>query len=339
VLGANWVGNIVDSKDRLIVVKTAMIIQRACIAMSCGLCAIMTAFSEENYLKGTRDIKRAKGRDLIIAALFVGLLVLAGFEKLAFMAVNISVERDWVIVISTELQRTRSELNAFMKGIDLFTKIVTPVATSAIQTWSTFVAIIFVGGWALLSMAPEWYFLAKIYNCVSGLKSKNRIRTSTASLPTAESLRGSNTPGVWITWKAYFKSPVMLPSVCLSLLYLTVLSTGVQWQTYMLSIGYPPLTVALLRLVGVVFEFTATKLSPWLINRITAIRAASWFLNWQAAWLAMGVTAFWVFGHTLPMISSIVLTVGIIFSRLGLFGFDLAVQDMVQEVYLPILLS
>jgi len=137
-------------------------------------------------------------------------------------------------------------------------------------------------------------------------------------------------------WKDhYYQSPVFFASLSLCLLYLTVLSTGVQYQTYMLSLQFSPLSVSLIRFAAVCVELSATCFAPSLIQHIGQIRAGLWSINWQVLWLTAGVGLFIWFERT-TYLASYVLTGAIIFSRLGLWGFDLAIQDLVQEVMLDI---
>ncbi|KAK4981030.1 hypothetical protein LTR66_010239, partial [Elasticomyces elasticus] len=53
----------------------------------------------------------------------------------------VSVERDWVVVISQDDDTVRRILNARMRRIDLFCKLFGPLAISLIDGASTIVAI------------------------------------------------------------------------------------------------------------------------------------------------------------------------------------------------------
>jgi hypothetical protein len=133
----------------------------------------------------------------------------------------------------------------------------------------------------------------------------------------------------------YFRHPVFLPSFALALLYFTVLSFSGQMVAYLLTIGYTSTHVGLIRTVSVMFEISATWLAPWAMNRIGPIRAGLWFINWQLVCLASAVAIFWA-TRELPFLSGAGLVAGVITSRIGLWGFDLCVQLIVQDVrYLP----
>jgi iron-regulated transporter 1 len=133
----------------------------------------------------------------------------------------------------------------------------------------------------------------------------------------------------------YFRHRAFLPSFSLSLLYLTVLSFSGQMITFLISIGYNSLHVGIARTVSTIFELSATWIAPRMVKRVGAVRGGIWSLCWQMVWLAAGVS--WLFGHldASPLISGTGLAVAVALSRVGLWGFDLCAQNIVQDVSLP----
>jgi hypothetical protein len=225
------------------------------------------------------------------------------------------------------------------------------VCISLVQSYSTIVAVLIVLVVNLLSVAVEYAAIARVYRSVPALAMKtSSMETQELNVPLlgddqagseAPTLDGKikNTLATAIRpWIRYCTSPVFLASFSLSILYLTVLSTGVQYQTYMLSLGFSALSVSLLRLAAVVSELMATCLAPILTRRIGTVRCGLWSINWQVAWLVVAILAFEHFNGA-GRAAGAALTVGIVMSRLGLWGFDLAVQDIVQEVSLAPLWS
>jgi iron-regulated transporter 1 len=110
-----------------------------------------------------------------------------------------------------------------------------------------------------------------------------------------------------------------------------VLSFAGQMVTYLLSAGYTATQVGIARTLSVVFEVLATWVAPWLMGLIGPVRAGLWLSSWQVTTLASGTSLFWIFDGN-PVIAASALVGGTIFSRLGLRGFDLCVQIIVQEV-------
>ena len=128
----------------------------------------------------------------------------------------------------------------------------------------------------------------------------------------------------------YYRSPAFLPSLSTSLLYFTVLSFAGQMITYLLSVGYTPTYIAIARTISVLSEISATWIAPKVMDRIGPVRAGLWFISWQMIYLAVAVGFFW--GSELPLIAASGLVGGVILSRVGLRGFDLSAQIIIQEV-------
>ena len=130
----------------------------------------------------------------------------------------------------------------------------------------------------------------------------------------------------------YFKHPVFLPSFACALLYLTVLSFSGQMVTYLLSAGYDSRHVGIARTLSVAFEVLATWVAPWLMIKIGPIRSGAWLILWQIFFLGAGMAVFWTWAEDQPIVSASGLVGGTILSRLGLRGFDLCIQLIIQEV-------
>ncbi|KAL8645334.1 MAG: hypothetical protein Q9226_007352 [Calogaya cf. arnoldii] len=136
--------------------------------------------------------------------------------------------------------------------------------------------------------------------------------------------------GIQSPWYGYFRSPVLLASLSLCILYLTVLSFNAQMVTYLLSSGLTAIWISLFRLISVVVELGATWAAPILMGRVGPTRSAFWFITWQTACAAVGVAVFCTVTLELRL-RILALIAGVIMSRIGLWGFDLSVQYLVQE--------
>lgn len=137
-------------------------------------------------------------------------------------------------------------------------------------------------------------------------------------------------------WRDYVTSPVFLASFALSLLYLTVLSFGGTMVTYLLHTGFNSLEVSAMRIGSVAAELFGTWAAPFIMNRIGPIRSGLWFVNWQLCCVAGAAAAYIFFDASSQLVASS-LIVGVALSRIGLWGFDLSVQFLVQDVRSPLL--
>ena len=99
---------------------------------------------------------------------------------------------------------------------------------------------------------------------------------------------------------------------------------------YLLSVGFKATHIALARIIAVVLEISATWLAPFLMGKIGHVRAGLWFVNWQAVWITIAGLLFTTIES--PFFSAMGLVGGVIVSRVGLWGFDLCAQVIMQEV-------
>ncbi|KAJ5802842.1 uncharacterized protein N7503_005292 [Penicillium pulvis] len=317
---SSWLGALVDKSDRLVILRQSIVWQRVPVAISC-LCFVA--------LSATSNWK-------VALILFVVLGFFACLEKLAVTANTVAVERDWVIVISDSINVPRQELNASMRRIDLFCKLIAPVFISLVDSFSTRVATWTVLGLNAASVLVEYFAIAQVYRSVPNLRKatissqcsgeNEANHTDHRSCQTIKSyLRGSIAP-----WKEYVASPVFLPSFALSLLYMTVLSFGATMVTYLLHSGFNPLEVSCMRIGSVVAEVSGTWTAPIIMNRIGPIRSGLWFLNWQFCCVAGAAFAFVLWDSNSKLVAA-TLIIGVALSRIGLWGFDLSAQFLVQE--------
>ncbi|KAL4891271.1 Ferroporti-1 [Aspergillus ambiguus] len=325
VVLSSWLGSVVDRSNRLKTIRHSIIWQRLPVAASCA-CFILLLNSRPHSTHLTW-------------LLFTAVALLACAEKLAASANTVSVERDWAVVISDALQYPRQDLNASMRRIDLICKLLAPVVISFLDGFSTTVAIWTVLGVNLSCVVVEYIAIAQVYKAVPELE-----RHKTGSENEAEDVDTSlhGTPhrsrqsvvryiqNITAPWKDYIASRVFLASFSLSLLYLTVLSFGTTMVTYLLHTGFSALEVSLMRIGAVVAELSGTWAAPCIMDRIGPIRSGLWFLNWQFICLAAAVAGF-AFLEGTSQVVAISLIVGVALSRIGLWGFDLSVQFLVQE--------
>ncbi|KAL2830052.1 Ferroporti-1 [Aspergillus cavernicola] len=319
VILSSWLGSVVDRLDRLVAIRHSIVWQRIPVAVSCVCLGILLTSPSVR----------------LSLLLFVILVLLAGVEKLAATANTVSVERDWAVVISDALNVPRQDLNASMRRIDLFCKLVAPVVVSLIDgLFSTKVAIWVVLGVNVAVVLVEYPAIAQVYQSVPQLdrsidRQVNEEESPVEERPIFRTI-SQHVRSTFASWQEYVRQPVFLASFALSLLYLTVLSFGPTMVTFLLHSGFSSLQVSGMRIGAVLAELSGTWAAPFLMDRIGPIRSGLWFLNWQFGTLAAAVAAF-AFDGDYPRLVARCLIVGVALSRLGLWGFDLSVQFLVQE--------
>lgn len=107
--------------------------------------------------------------------------------------------------------------------------------------------------------------------------------------------------------------------------------------TYLLAVGYTSQLVGVARVGSSIFEISATWAAPYLMKKLGVVRAGLWSLSWQMTCLAGALG--WYFSGSWGMgtdsiISATGLAIGVALSRVGLWGFDLCAQSIIQDVSL-----
>ncbi|KAL1757468.1 Ferroporti-1 [Schizophyllum commune] len=325
ILFSPFIGRYIDRTNRLKVVRLSIVLQRITVTLSCVVFFLLSS-------------GWGKEMDLQYASLAV-LAALACIEKLCAVMNMVSVERDWVCTLHSSKYPWRSPiLNAQMRRIDLFCKLAGPFLISIVDGVSTEVAILVNLSMNLASILVEYFAIARVYQCVPALQQPKIPPPSSPASDNSPSGRPSRTltsalRALAADLRTYFTHRAVLPSFAGALLYLTVLSFSAQMVTYLLAAGLTPLHIAAARTVSVAFELAATWLAPPAMRRVGPIRAGIWFVSWQCVCLAAGTSVFWTLGveGRSPRLGAAALVAGSIASRIGLWGYDLSAQVIIQE--------
>ena len=135
------IGNFIERANRLVVLRASILGQRISVAASCGLFwAMVKRFPSIKFLHG----------------LFAATVVLACVEKVSAGMDLVAIERDWVVVVTEGDEPARKPLNARLRRIDLFCKLLGPLVVALIATASVPVAIYSTLGMNLASVLIEY---------------------------------------------------------------------------------------------------------------------------------------------------------------------------------------
>ncbi|KAL2429945.1 Solute carrier family 40 member 2 [Exophiala dermatitidis] len=342
-------GRLIDSSDRLWIIRLSIVSQRLGVAMSCLIFALLFRY-------------KAVLSPIFVTVLLGLLVVLACLEKLGSITNTVSVERDWVVVIAGEDEAFLQALNAQMRRIDLFCKLVAPLAIALLHGWTPVIAV-----WATLitnalSVGLEYFLIVRVFHKVPALGDR---RSTSRSMHTEsvdsnsmemqqeqkqeQSVRQSSSAiitkyllPIIAPLRIYMSQPAFLPSLALSGLYLTVLSFSGQMTTFLLAIPDPEITstmVGILRTISTISEISSTFVAPRVMDKIGPVRAGIWFLSWQTLCSSIAVGLLWMTTASSRLGSNkIVLPLfitGVILARFGLWSFDLCAQLIIQESILP----
>ena len=321
IVFAPAIGRYIDYVQRLKVLRASIVWQRSAVVVSCIVFWVMLT-------------QRKRLPDWSIYVLLGINILLACVEKLCAIMNTVSVERDWVIVIAHRDESALRQMNSQMRRIDLFCKLISPLTVALIDGVSTQSAILVTFCINTVSMVVEYALIARVYKAVPALATPKASEDSES-----QPIQSKPSPTSWgllsfvDNLKIYVSQQAFLPSLSLSILYLTVLSFAGQMVTYLLSVGYTSTVVGLVRMFSTVFELSATWIAPKVMDRLGPTRSGMWFLSLQMACLSVTALVFWT--APIPLWAATGLVGGTILSRVGLWGFDLSAQAIIQEEVEP----
>ncbi|KAM9487749.1 ferroportin [Clarias gariepinus] len=250
LLGA-LIGDWVDRNPRNKVAHASLFIQN----ISVTICSIvlMLVFSYKKWIEQV-------WYGWLTVVCYMVVIVLADVANLASTALNISIQRDWIVVITGDNRGHLAGMNATMRRIDQVTNILAPLTVGQVMTLaSNVVGCGFILGWNLVSLIVEFVFLSRVYHTVPALSVKLPVeeeqcylerRKERKNSPGESSIRRTESlarksMGVHLRestslppclphlqrllgtcrkgWRAYYRQSVFLAGLGLAFLYTTVL--------------------------------------------------------------------------------------------------------------------
>ncbi|CAH8334793.1 unnamed protein product [Eruca vesicaria subsp. sativa] len=299
-----------------------------------------------------------KSRNIPVFATLVVLTNVAGaIGVLSTLGGTILIERDWAVVMSEGYPpAVLTRINSVIRGIDLSSKLLSPVITGLIISFVSLKAsAITFAFWATITAWVEYWLFISVYNGVPAIAQSNERRILRSMTTPVEGLdahvsvsivpEGSqgNPPrktgmlklldrvsksSLVCAWRVYINQEVVLPGVSLALLFFTVLTFGtlmtatLQWQ------GIPTYIIGIGRGISATVGLAATFVYPLMQSRISTLRTGLWSFWSQWSCLLVCVGSIWVKKDN---IASYMLMSGVAASRLGLWMFDLAIIQQMQE--------
>ena len=207
-----------------------------------------------------------------------GITILLGIgEKLSGTGNMISMERDWVPLLASQEDHaayTLTHLNAVMRRIDLICKLIAPLVISIVITpTSTRIGVFVVAGMSVTSWGIEMWCARRVWNTCPQLRTPKVVnndsreeRSDTRALSRWWIVR------LWHSQSAqlcdYFSTRVWIPSMCLSMLHISVLTYSATFITYLLNAGFSLLLITIARTLSSIVEVSSTFIAPIGVKRL-----------------------------------------------------------------------
>lgn len=283
------------------------------------------------------------------------------------MGISISVERKMVKALCKDDGSMLGSINSGMRAIDLTSLLLAPMLAGVLMTFcGQPIAVLVLCGYTTAAWLPELQLLSAAHKRSAALRAANAPQEQAAiesSLPEDAAHDGTQAeadvdvqPGTapsqstsesWLLgfyrgWQTYYKQDVLLANLALAILYCTVLSLGFLMTAFLRWCGMSEAEVSLYRGVGAIAGLLATWVFPPMNACMGAKRMGLIGSYYQLTCLCFGVlpmvyASLQAFSDgtesTGPPATWIIrlLVIGVVASRTGLWIFDLAVTQIVQD--------
>jgi solute carrier family 40 (iron-regulated transporter), member 1 len=337
-------GRWVDRAPRLLVVGRAIAVDNACILLSTALlCVLLAATNEDKRWAAAHPaLPPPPAWSARNIGLFVGINVLGVVAEVMNQVQTLALERDWVVVLTAGDSAALAEMNRVMRRVDLLCAILAPTAYGFLMQFSggttqarALVGSAMVGLWNLVSAPLEYVLVRDVHAShprLSELKPKQQQQQQQQQ---GQADVGKKNPteagrGFFGSWRLYWEHPTYLCSVAFCALWCTVLDNGTLMTAYLVWRGVPQSAIGINRGAGAAFGLVGTFLFPRIAR-------------WAGSLLRAGLVSVWLFFALLlpcavsfallgeSSVSDFALIGCMVLSRAGLWAFDLAETQIMQE--------
>lgn len=361
-------GRFIDGTNRLVVAQQFIGFENCAVLLATFCCYLLLSQSqgEGHELSTLSGSSRLKGVPTDSWSLFLlaSIHILGATAKILDTGFLVAVERDWIVVMSTCIPCTSSDVsekfnkqkawlsdtNVAMKQIDLGCQVVAPTfaglfvalfddGTRKDKGANLVGAAVFVGILNAMALVVEYICTAKIYHDVPALAFK-RVSSTLDIEKTAKIHDDANNHvksradkssysffPVPEELKVYLEQDVCWAGIGLSLLYVNLLSFGGVMTAYLVWRGMRLDSIGFWRGISSAAGLAGTFVFHFLSRRISLISTGMLSVSFQFLCLTISFASLFI--HDNP-ISLAMLIVGVCASRVGLWVFDITVTQLMQ---------
>jgi solute carrier family 40 (iron-regulated transporter), member 1 len=310
-----YIGKWIDKTNKFKVQKIAIIIENLSIISSSIILSLIPYLFDINNI----DVNNYLTIIIIVLVILFGII-----GEVMNNAQTISTEKDWVIIISEEINMDINDINKIFIRIDLACKIIAPGVVGFIidlfenSNQKIFIIGLTIGIWNFMSFPLELILKKLVYDKFTELNKEHDYF-----------LINQNECLNLDFIKLYFNHFIIMVSISMALLYMTVLSNGplmtnyLQWRNVSLTI------IGLSRGLGAFMGFLGTFLFSCIMKRAKEEDKTGLISIWGFFILLLPILFSFIFLKE-DRITDYILIGCCIISRAMLWIFELCVQKIMQ---------
>lgn len=323
-LGAPIVGKLMDHFPR--------------IPMYTGLNAVQVAtqlISAAMVIYALKNAGRTSTSALLLRPWFIALVIAGAIERLAGLALGVSMERDWVVLLAgTNRPVALAQANAMLNRLDLLCETVGASVFGLLLTKYDIVTCLKVSSGLMICSFPVLVMLGQLINSVS-CHALDSSRTPSdesicADLLDVRKIVQNGLSSIKHGWNEYKQQTVLPASIATVFLNFNVaLAPGAIMTALLMHRGISPSIVGAFSGLCSVMGLVATFISSSLVKRVGILKAGAAGLIFQASLLSIALTVYWA-GSISQRTPLLIFLASIALSRLGHMSYDVVGTQIIQ---------
>ncbi|XP_047046208.1 solute carrier family 40 member 2, chloroplastic [Lolium rigidum] len=308
------------------------------IPMYTGLNAVQVAtqlISVAMVIYALKNVGHASTSALLLRPWFIALVVAGAIERLAGLALGVSMERDWVVLLAgTNRPVALAQANAMLNRIDLICETVGASVFGLLLTKYDPVTCLKISCGLMLCSFPILVMLGQLINSVS-CHALDTSRTPNdesicADLLDVRNIVQNGLSSIKHGWDEYKQQTVLPASVATVFLNFNVaLAPGAIMTALLMHRGISPSIVGAFSGLCSVMGLVATFISSSLVKRVGILKAGAAGLIFQASLLSIALTVYWA-GSISQRTPLLIFLASIALSRLGHMSYDVVGTQIIQ---------
>ena len=336
ILGGPRVGAYIDQNDRLKVIQTSILGQNSVIYVASIV-----------FHLALKRVDEPGGLSYEVKMLTTLIIIIAGMAaKLTSSMNKISIHKDWVVVVAGKCDKRRTRINSGMRRVDLVTSILAPMLVGVLSgVIGSAATCLVIAAWSACSLVLEVWLSQWVYGKDRRLQvkpKKEETEETQAAVPPQPKSPSNKVNAASAAPKTFFGRMYLYQrhrafgvSLPYCFLYMSVLSFHGTIVAYLRTAGTPDAWLAAGRGLAALVAIVATYAVPSMNAKLGLLKTGSITLWSQIACLAPLVVLFVMYPtfeqqQNTYFIAGVFIT--ICASRFGLWGFDLAQVQMMQDL-------
>ncbi|KAG6528599.1 solute carrier family 40 member 2, chloroplastic-like isoform X1 [Zingiber officinale] len=323
-VGGPMVGTLLDYFPRVPVYHCLNFVQTAAQLLSAGM-----------IIYALNLVKQSSASSVLLQPWFVILVVAAAIERLAGLALGVTMERDWVVLLAGRNRPVAlAQANSILGRADLFCEIAGASLFGILLSKYNSVTCLKLACGMTVFVQPVLFVLGQLINSLShgvlDLSRSPNMKPVVTPLFDASEIVGTGLDAFRQGWKEYKHQPVLPASLAYVLLYFNVaLAPGSIMTALLVHHGINPSIIGGFSGLCSIMGFAATFMSASLVKRLGILKAGAAGLMFQAFLLTLAVSVYWTGSITQQTRLLIFLSL-IVVSRLGHISYDVVGTQILQ---------